>query len=168
VRELERLRAAIDYLFEHELTGVGDEYQLTDAFDRMLKEDAVFKTASVTAWLDCGTIEALYETTMEIVSREKPAVPTAAVSESVVIQPAYIAEGARVERSVVGPNVSIESGAVVRESVVRESIVFADALVDDAHLEMSIVGSSAKVSGTPNSVNIGDHSSVSLRVRSSN
>jgi glucose-1-phosphate thymidylyltransferase len=166
VRELERLRAAINYLFDNKLTGVGDEYQLTDAFDRMLKDDAVFRTTSVSAWLDCGTIEALYETTMEIVAREKPDVPAGAVSDSVVIQPAYIAPDARVEQSVVGPHVSIESGAVIRKSVVRDSIVFSDALVDDAHLEMSMVGSSAKVSGTPNVVNIGDHSSVSVRMRS--
>jgi len=166
VRELERLRSSIQFLFDENLTGVGDEYQLTDAFDHMLKDDAVFKTATVTAWLDCGTIEALYETTMEIITRDRPKLPEVGVEESVVIQPAFVADGAVIERSVVGPNVSIETGAVVRGSVVRESIIFSGAHVDDAHLEMSMIGSNAVVRGTPNAVNIGDHSSVSLRVRS--
>lgn len=165
VRNLAKLRTAIDYLFEAGLTGVGGEYQLTDAFDRMLKEDAVFKTATVTAWLDCGTIKALYETTMEILSRERLPVPDASVKESVVIEPVFIAEGAIVERSVVGPNVSIEQGAVIKESVVRESIIFSDARVDNAHLEGSLIGSSATVSGSPTSINIGDHSSVAFSVR---
>lgn len=165
VKELKRLRESIQFLFDEELTGFGDEYQLTDAFDHMLKSDSVFKTATVTAWLDCGTIEALYETTMEIISREKPAVPDGTVSESVVIEPAYISKGARIERSVIGPYVSIEEGATVRESVVKETIIFSDATVDDAHLESSLIGSSAVVRGTPTAVNIGDHSSISFRTK---
>ena len=165
VRDLSRLRDAIQYLFDKELTGVGDEYQLTDAFDHMLKQGAIFKTAGVTAWLDCGTIQALYETTMEIVTRENTPIPESAVTQSVVIEPAFIAEGARIERSVVGPNVSIESGAVIKESVIRDSIVFAEASIDNAHLVGSLIGASAEVSGTPAAINIGDHSSISFSAR---
>ncbi len=162
VKDLARLRNAIQHLFDEELMGVGDEYQLTDAFDYMLKQDAIFKTAGVTDWLDCGTIQALYETTMEIVAREKTPIPDSAVTESVVIEPVFIAEGARIERSVVGPNVSIENGASIKESVIRDSIVFSEASVNNAHLERSLIGNSAEVSGTPTSINIGDHSSIAF------
>jgi len=164
VRDLTKLRTAIDYLFDAGLTGVGGEYQLTDAFDRMLKEDAVFRTATVTAWLDCGTIEALFDTTMEILSRERLPIPEASVKESVVIEPVFIAEGAVVERSVIGPNVSIEKGTIITESVLRESIVFSNATVDNAHLEGSLIGSSAIVSGSPIAINIGDHSTVAFGI----
>jgi glucose-1-phosphate thymidylyltransferase len=165
VRELSALKRSIQYLFDNELTGAGDEYQLTDAFDHMLKDGALFRTASVSAWLDCGTIEALHATTMEIVAREKRPVPAESVFDSVVIQPVFVADGARIERSVIGPNVSIERGAVIRESIVKESIIFSGAIVDDAHLEGSLIGSNALVRGTPSAVNIGDHSSISFRVR---
>ncbi len=62
VKEGQRLGREIQYLMDHEVTGKGDEYQLTDALDRMLKDGATFKTARVTEWLDCGTIPAIKET----------------------------------------------------------------------------------------------------------
>ncbi len=161
VRELSILRGAIDYLFDHRMTGVGGEYQLTDAFDRLLKEDRVFKTAGVTAWLDCGTIDALLSTTIDILGRENHPIPEDSVHESVVIEPVFIAEGAKIEASVVGPNVALEAGAVLRNSVVRNSIVFSDARVEGANLEHSLIGSSATVAGSPSSLNLGDHSSIS-------
>ena len=161
VRDLSMLREAIDYLFEHRLTGVDNEYQLTDAFDRLLKQDRIFKTASVTAWLDCGTIDALLATTIDILGRENPPIPEDSVHESVVIKPVFIAEGVSVEHSVIGPNVSLESGATLRRSVVRNSIVFSDGRVEGANLDHSLIGSSATVSGSPSSLNLGDHSSIS-------
>src|SRR5690554_473109 len=46
VRDGAALKREIDYIIDHNVTGHGSEYQLTDALDRMLKGGAVFKTAS--------------------------------------------------------------------------------------------------------------------------
>ncbi len=161
VRDLAMLRDAIQYLFDNEITGFGGEYQLTDAFDRMLKEDRVFRTATVTDWLDCGTIEALAETTRFIIRREKHPIPEGSVEGTVVHQPVYVGEGVRIVGGEIGPETSIESGATISNSVLKAGIVFADATISNSNLSDSLVGQSARVEGFTGVLNIGDHSEVS-------
>lgn len=162
VRDLAELRRKIESLIEEDIRGHGGEFQLTDAFDRMLKEDAVFKTASVTEWLDCGTIPALLETTQRILEKESGDLRQGTVEESVIIDPVYIGPGATVTRSVVGPYVSIEAGATVTGSILRKSIVFANSEIDGVVLEESLVGQQASVTGRAERINIGDHSEAAL------
>lgn len=160
VKDLARLHGAIEHLIEHEVRGKGDEFQITDAFDRMLQDGARFETASVTAWMDCGTIPALLETTGKILDRESDDLRHGTVQDSVIHDPVYIGPGATVEGSVVGPRVSIEAGATVTGSVVRDSIVFAEGRVEQAVLRDSIVGRHAVAQGRTRTVNIGDHSRI--------
>lgn len=160
VKDLARLRKVIGKLMEDEVRGAGGEFQLTDAFDRMLKQDALFKTASVTEWLDCGTIPALMDTTRHILDRENDDLRHGEVENSVIIDPVYVGPGARIVNSVVGPHVSVEAGAEIRGSVIRGSIVFADGKVENAALENSLIGRSAVVQPQPQQINVGDHSEI--------
>lgn len=160
VRELERLSAAIKTVIDDGLRGKGGEFQLTDAFDRMLKADAVFRTASVTEWLDCGTIEALQDTTRQILEKEQDGSHEGKVENSIILDPVYIGPGARIVNSVVGPYTSVEADATVTGSIVRESIVFAHAEIEGATLESSLVGQHAVVRPGPSRINVGDHSEI--------
>lgn len=160
-RELRQLGDAIQHLFDHNLTGVGGEYQLTDAFDRLIKQDKVFKTASVTEWLDCGNIPALLETTKVILRHEGHVPDAARVTGAVIHEPVFLGPGARIEGGEVGPYVSIEAGAVIRNSTVRESVVFAHALVEKSDVRTSFVGRNAEIQRFSGRLNVGDHSSVS-------
>jgi glucose-1-phosphate thymidylyltransferase len=56
-----------------------------------------------------------------------------------------IEAGAVVERSTIGPNVTIEAGAVVRDSVVRHAIVGSGARLAGATVEESLIGDDAVV-----------------------
>jgi glucose-1-phosphate thymidylyltransferase len=162
VRDLRLLRDAIDYLMENNVTGHGNEYQLTDAFDRLLKDGKIFRTASVTAWLDGGTIEAFLETTLDIVQREQGVLKEDDnLVDSVVIPPVFIGENVQIARSVVGPNVSIESGASISDSRVSNSIVFSDSVVTNSVLDGSLIGNAASLRGRAQHINIGDHSDIS-------
>ncbi|MBO6576697.1 MAG: hypothetical protein JJ896_13795 [Rhodothermales bacterium] len=160
VKDLARMKQGIDYLFENKIHGKGGEYYLTDAFDWMLKQGDLFRTANVTEWLDCGTIPALKDTTRFVLDYEKEKPGGGEALNSTVIEPVFLAEGARVENSVVGPNVSVEAGAVVRDSVVTNSILFANAVVEHARLDDSLVGQNAEVRGFSGSANVGDHSTI--------
>lgn len=160
VKDLGALHDEIQYLIDNDVIGKGGEYQLTDAFDRMLQDGKVFKTASVSAWMDCGTIPALLETTGRIMQYESDDLKHGTVEDSVVHDPVYVGPNATVKNSVVGPNVSIEEGATVNGSVLKDCIVFADGHVEHAVLTESVVGREAQMKGRPLSVNIGDHSSV--------
>jgi glucose-1-phosphate thymidylyltransferase len=160
VRDGATLRAALQHLMDADVTGVGGEYQLTDALDAMLKQGQVFKTATVTEWLDCGTIPALMETTAVVLGQPGEARNEGTVANATLIEPVFIGPGARVENAVVGPFAAIHGGAVVRGSVVRNTIVFDGATVEDAALDGSLVGQQAVVRGFAGTLNIGDHATV--------
>lgn len=164
VRDLLLLRQAIDYLIENDVTGHGGEYQLTDAFDRLLQDGKHFRTASVTAWLDGGTIDAFLSTTIDIVGREQKPLPengSDGIEDSILIPPVYLGTDVQIVRSVVGPNVSLEAGAVVTDSRIKDSIIFEQGRVSDSVLDGALIGKSAFVRGSFLRVNLGDHSEIS-------
>jgi glucose-1-phosphate thymidylyltransferase len=166
VRELADLHTEIEYLMENDVIGKGGEYQLTDAFDRRLQKGDTFTTASVDAWMDCGTIPALLETTGRILERESEDLHQGPVKDSIIHDPVYIGPGALIEDAVVGPHVSVEAGATIKNSVVRDSIVFAEGRVENAVLADSVVGRSAVVNQQIQSINVGDHSQMNVELRS--
>lgn len=157
IKELGNLRKEIDLMIKEDRKGPTGEYYLTDAFDQMLKADLLFKTASVSEWLDCGTIKALMETTKIILSKEVSDMRLGEVHNSLIKNPVYIGPGARVSNAVIGPYVSIEEGAEVTGSIVRDSVIFANARVEDAILANSMIGQYAQVREMPRKINVGDH-----------
>jgi glucose-1-phosphate thymidylyltransferase len=160
VREGATLRDSLQYLVDENVTGVGDEYQLTDALDKMLRSGLVFKTASVSEWLDCGTLPALMETTELILGQPGESRMEGTMENCTVVEPAFVGPGARVQNTVVGPYAAIHGGAVVSGSIVRHTIIFDGATVEDSALDGSLVGQKAVVRGYAGTLNVGDHSTV--------
>ena len=162
VKDGATLKREIQYLMDHNVTGHGDEYQLTDALDRMLKGGAVFKTASVTEWLDCGTIPAIKDTSKVILDKEETGEKEGTVENSTLIEPVYLGPNARIVDSVVGPYAAVHGGAEIANSVVKNTIVFGDARIDDSALDDALVGQHAVVKGFSGRLNIGDHATVGV------
>lgn len=160
VKDLARLSRAIDFLFATDERGPSGEFFLTNAFDRMLNEGAVFTTAHVNEWLDCGTIDALMETTQHLLEKEDDGTTEGTVENSIVRAPVYVGPGAVVRDAIVGPHVSIEAGAHVEGAIVRRSIIFAEARVENILIEDTLIGQHAEVAGTPQRLNVGDHSVI--------
>lgn len=158
LQDLSSLKRAIEYLIDNNVRGYKNELQLTDAFDRMLKVDHVFKTVSVTEWWDCGNLNTFMNATRLILDKEKHDLRHGQVIDSIIHDPVYVGPGAKVVGSIVGPYVSIEEGAEITNSVVRDSIVFAHARVENAVLADSYVGAHAQVSPPARALNVGDHS----------
>lgn len=158
VRDLASLQRAIQHLFDNDIKGKGGEYYLTDAFDLLLNRGQVFLTATVKEWLDCGTLDALLQTTCRLLGGADHA--GAKIQNSVIIEPVYLGPGAEIKDSVIGPNVSVERHARIDSAVIRDSIVFEGACVRSAVLGGAFVGAHATVESAPLAVNVGDHSSV--------
>ena len=116
---------------------------LTDALDILLKKKQVFKIAAVDEWLDCGTLQALFETACRLLELEGSSVPES--GNSIYIEPVFVGPDVRIDNSVIGPNVCIENGATVERSVVRNSILFKGARVCCTSLSNSFVGAHAAV-----------------------
>ena len=160
IKELKQLHDQIKRLIDEEMLGKTGEYYLTDAFDLMLKAGLVFKTAHVTEWLDCGTIPALMNTTRYILEKESENGTAGQVVDSIIREPVYIAPGATVTGSIIGPNVSVEADAAVVNSVLTDTIVFAHAKVSNAVLKNSMIGQYADVNEGARQINVGDHSAL--------
>lgn len=122
------------------------EWFLTDAFQYMIDRGRRIRVAEVAGWYDCGKVETVLETNLHLLRHGRALAPEGA--PGVVVEGLVRVEpGAVVERSTIGPNVTIEAGAVVRDSVLRGTIVSTGAQVIGSTVEASLVGDDARVEG---------------------
>ena len=119
-------------------------------------------------WVDVGTIDAYWETHMDLVahppaldltdrswiihtrSEERPPVRIeagAVVQDSLITDGSIIAGGAHVERSVLSPGVYVGPNAVVRESIIlTDTYIEAGAVVERAVIDkVCVIGHNARV-----------------------
>lgn len=161
VEDTPALFAALEHLVENDLRGAGNEYQLTDALERIVEQGADLRTFDVEDWYDCGRPETLLEANRVLLAERTTSVPDD-LNGSVVIPPADIGSNVTLESSVVGPNVSIDDGASIEHSILSDAILSEGAAVETVNLAESIVGDNAVVEGEANELNIGDNSSLKL------
>lgn len=157
-REGKDLMKEIQYLLDHNVTGHGNEYQLTDALDRMLKDGKLFKKATVDEWLDCGTLPAWLDTSAVILEKENHTAP--GFEQTTIHPPVFIGEGVTIKGSEIGPNVSVEAGTEIHNSTIKDSIIQKNALLKECILHDSTIGAEAEAEGLRGVVHIGDHSVV--------
>lgn len=153
----DKLMQAIDDILALNIQTKG-EFYLADAMQRMIEQGAQLEAERILVWEDCGTREAILHTNRYLLNKNGKHAPVA--QESLVIEPVYIADGAQVRRSIVGPNVSISEGAVIEDSILRDCIISEDAHVSSAMLEWSLIGSQARVKGGFEKLNVGDSSEI--------
>ncbi|MBT3344629.1 MAG: NTP transferase domain-containing protein [Gemmatimonadetes bacterium] len=133
------------------------EFQLTDAFQRMVDAGAQLSTFPVAHWFDCGTQQALLATNQALLDGQI----SAQAREGVVLRPpVHIDPTADVRDAIIGPHVSVGAGARVHRAVVSNSIIGDEAVVEGIVLEDSLVGYQAIVTGRPHHLNVGDLSQI--------
>lgn len=142
------------------LVGAKGEYQVTDAFQDMISEGVEFRTFPVHAWYDCGNRDALLATNRHVLEAKGKGLASPVAEETVLIPPVRIAPGARVRRSVLGPNVTVGEGAEIEHAVLMDTIVNPKATVKRAVLRRSIVGHAAVVEGPVQRVDVGDSATL--------
>jgi len=133
------------------------EYQLTDALQRMLERGEEMRTFSVEGWFDCGKPETLLETNHYLLAK---ASHYRTRDRSIIIPPVFVADSAKVEDCIIGPDVTIDEEADVRSSIIRNSIISREAKVRDVVLSGSLIGVSAEVHGPTTQLNVGHSSEV--------
>ncbi len=135
------------------------EFQLTDALQALLEKGYPMRISHVEGWYDCGKPETLLATNEHLLKSVPQPAPIPGVT---LIPPVFIAPTARIERSILGPYVSVADSAVIRRSIVRDSIINEGSIVEDMLLERSVVGENAVVRGAFQRLNVGDSSEVDL------
>ena len=156
IRDVEALWAGID----HTLASPANrgEFFLTDAFQHMIERGRRILTAEVGGWYDCGKLDTLLETNETLLRkgharrREFPGVT--------IIDPVLIQDGVVIERSTIGPNVTLEAAARVADSTLEHTIAGRDSRITGSNLRHSMLGDGAVVEGFSGSASLGDHSEV--------
>ncbi len=152
------LHASLEALIEENRRTKG-EFQLTDALQRLLEDGMAMRVSTVEGWFDCGKPETLLATNQHLLRKVPQPAPIPGVT---LVPPVFIAPTARIEKSILGPNVSVADGAVIRRAIVRDTIVNEGAVVEDMLLDRSVIGENAEVRGTFQQLNVGDSSTVVL------
>lgn len=163
-REASDIKKEIEYLLENNIRGHGDEYQLTDALDRMLKNNKIFKKATVDEWLDCGTLPAWRETSAVILEKEQHPYNEDDYEDTRIIPPVYIGEDVELENCTVGPNASIAEGCSLKNTIVKNSIVRSHSTIEDSTIENSTIGRHVELKKVAKEVHLGDHSKIGITV----
>jgi glucose-1-phosphate thymidylyltransferase len=160
IRDTRLLFEGIDHVLAGGTGKVG-EYYLTDAFQYMVDHGARIRTAPVGGWYDCGTVEALIETNGHLLATSRGGVhPGARVEGAELVEPVRIEEGAVVLGGRVGPNVTVERGALLEDAELSDTIVGAGARLRDARIRASLVGAEARLEGVRGRVNVGAYAEV--------
>ncbi len=120
------------------------EWFLTDAFQYMIDNGRKLLTAEVSGWYDCGKVETVIATNRHLLQAGGAKRPETADGVTIV-DPVYVADGATLTDCVIGPNVSIESGAMIDGCTLMDTLVAEGAQVRGSTLNHCLVGPNAAV-----------------------
>ncbi len=154
IRDTAALFQGIDHVLQSPANR--GEYFLTDAFQHMIERGRKILTAEVAGWYDCGTREAILETNETLLRKgaaRRPDLPGVTIHE-----PVYVEDGVRIERSTIGPNVSIEKGSSILDSTLAHTTVGQSSQLTGVRLVQSLIGSHVRLRDFAGSASLADHS----------
>ena len=154
-----RLKKAIEYIVEHNITTKG-EYQLTDALQVLLDRGEQMRIENITACYDCGTRDTLLMTNRHLLKSVEQ--DFRRYDSSIIIPPVSIHPSVEIDRSIVGPDVSVGENSVIRNSIIEDSIVDNNTVIEDLIIKNCLFGYKSTVKGTCCTSDIGDYSSHKL------
>lgn len=160
IKEVSMLIAALDEMVAQKQKTY-NEYQLTDALQKMIEMGVKFDTAYANNWFDCGKKEVLLETNSMLLEKEdySPNMASQPI-DSIVLHPVSIGENCKISNSIIGPHVTIGDNARINTSIIKDSIIGNDAKLDEVVLFRSIIGNDTGVRGLKQSLNIGDNTEI--------
>lgn len=158
------LRKECEYLIENNIIKSG-EYQLPDALRRLTESGKKFKPGEVSEWLDCGNKEVTVYTNQRVLEFDRMknvemVHPDSKLINSIIIPPCFIGRDVILENSIVGPHVSLGKGSMVTNSIIRNSILQDNAIIIDANLKDSMLGSNSKYKGLARDLSLSDYSII--------
>ena len=120
--------------------GKGGEFYLTDAFQYMVDQGKKLHVEEVGGWYDCGKVDTLLETNEHLLRNGRAQRPKQLPKGVTIQDPVRIEDGVTLERSTIGPNVTIEAGSTIVGSKIGNSILGRGVQVKAATVQGSVVG----------------------------
>ncbi|MEO7354467.1 MAG: sugar phosphate nucleotidyltransferase [Gemmatimonadales bacterium] len=158
IKDVEALWRGIDHVLQAPANK--GEYYLTDAFQHMIDAGRKIQTAEVGGWYDCGQLGTTLDTNGILLAQGAACHPDPIPDGVTVVEPVRIESGCTLERCTIGPNVSLETGSVVRDSTVSDSIVGPRCTIDSSTVTRSMLGEGVILTDFHGSISIGAHSEV--------
>ncbi|MBA2422752.1 MAG: NTP transferase domain-containing protein [Chitinophagales bacterium] len=163
INESTELFDALDFNISNKVVTRG-EIQLTDALMRMIEKGIVFKGYKVNNWFDCGRKSTLLDTNAILLKKMSHALASPVQYEnSIIIDPVSISEKCRLNKCIVGPNVTIGENTVITSSIIKDSIIGSNSEIEDVLLHHSLVGNDATIRGMSQTLNLGDDAEIDMR-----
>ncbi|AJR02839.1 sugar phosphate nucleotidyltransferase [Siansivirga zeaxanthinifaciens] len=141
----------------------GGEYQINDGIKRMMADGKVFKTGTVSEWMDCGNKAITVETNARMLGFLKADGDEQLIASSVIldnaeiIEPCFIGENVKITDSIIGPNVSIGHNSVIDNSIVKNSLIQTHTHIKNANLDEAMIGNHVQYNGNFTKVSLGDY-----------
>ncbi|NVN94466.1 MAG: nucleotidyltransferase [Bacteroidetes bacterium] len=160
------LKDELQYLIDKNIIK-GNEYQLTDALQNMMKKGTHFSVGKVNEWLDCGNKDATVITNRRLLENsngDKLVSDTAKITNSIINHPCYIGENVEITSSIIGPYVSIGENCIVSHSIITDTIVQTNSKIKNANIDNSMIGSFVEYKGDINELSIGDFTTINYNV----
>ncbi|MCB9010150.1 MAG: nucleotidyltransferase, partial [Ardenticatenaceae bacterium] len=158
------LRSAIQTIIEQDRRTKG-EFYLVDAYKVLLEQGAVIKAKPTIFWLDAGKPDFMLSTNQKLLALgygTDDAIDRSYAEDFTVMPPVFLHETAVIDQCVLGPFVSIEAGATVKNSIIRNSIIDAGAHIENCVLDGALIGENTKIIGKSHKMFLGDNSIVEL------
>lgn len=152
-----KLKRSVERLIEQNVTTKG-EIQLTDALQDMLESGEKIEVFNVDNWYDCGSWDSILETNRILLDKSENGSPV--VKDSVINEPCYIAPTAQLINSIVGPHVTLDEGAIIKNTIISDSVVAKGATLENCSISGSLIGEHAHVQGTVRKLSVGDYSEI--------
>lgn len=160
IKEAGPLLEALDHNIKNNLK-THNEFHLTDALMKLIKDGAKFNTFEVDNWFDCGKKEILLETNATLLKRAKHHEPDQSkYPNTIFIPPVYVGENCKISNSIIGPDVSIGDNAIINYSIIKNSILGPYSHLENAILHESLIGNDAVLIGMSQSLNLGDSTEI--------
>ena len=161
-KEGKKVAEEMQYLIDNNIQEKG-EFQFTTALENLNKKGNVFLPGEVAEWLDCGNKNVTVQTNqryLEFIKDQKLVSSKAKISNSVIIPPCFVGDGAMVEGSVIGPHVSVGKNTKITDSRIKNSIIQENTIISNAVLENSMLGNFVNFEKKPSDLSVGDYNTL--------
>lgn len=163
-KDIGQLKQELQYVLDNQIIH-GGEYQINDGIKRMIADGKVFKTGTVSEWMDCGNKAVTVETNAKMLgflTTEGAKLVSERVeqTDSTVHPPCFIADGVVLKNAEIGPFVSIGPGTIIEDTTVKNSIIQSQTHVKNANLDGAMIGNHVKFDGHFTRVSLGDYSEM--------
>lgn len=160
---LQKVKQMLNSLYENSIS-IDGEYKIAQVLTTILQETKLtLKTSSVKKWFDCGRPEILLESNKYFLKKYSKQSTIIKKGDSIIIPPCYISKDATITKSIIGPNVSVSSNAIITSSHITNSIINQHSQIFHMLLEDSIIGKEVIANSKPTQLNIGEKSIFSLK-----